>query len=90
MIDENVLLSLEDGNILFPYNLNENIFKTQNLINFPQISVFQKPLLQATVPNGAFNSANITSHLYCQSQQVHEVQRGGRTCGTAGASWKHV
>lgn len=43
------------------------------------MSVFKKALLQSTVPNGAFKSETITSHLYRQNQQVHRVQRGGRT-----------
>lgn len=43
------------------------------------MSVFKKALLQSTIPNGAFKSETITSHLYRQNQQVHRVQRGGRT-----------
>lgn len=43
------------------------------------MSVFKKALLQSTIPSGAFKSETITSHLYRQNQQVHRVQRGGRT-----------
>ena len=32
----------------------------------------------------------LTSHLYCQNQQVQRVQRWGRTWGHALACWKHV
>lgn len=41
----------------------------------PNFFFFKKALLQATLLNGAFNSENITSHLYRQNQQVRSPER---------------
>lgn len=52
MIDENLLLSPEDGNILFHYNLNENIFKIQNLIISPKFLFFKSLCCKLLFPMG--------------------------------------
>lgn len=69
---------LEHPNILIHRSVISSIVGTQNLISFQICLSVASPA--GHCPGETFDPENITSHLYCQNQQV---QRGGGTCGDA-------
>lgn len=69
---------LDDGNILLHYNLDENICKTQNLINRPTCPFLRRLCCNLPFPMG-HSSLRLLQAIFIAKTSKYRVQRGGRT-----------